>query len=293
MKMRTILCVILMNFVGLFYCESATLAFDYGAFPFGGKTYKYRVAQTEGSVLEPAILVIYLHGGTNKGDDNEKQLLEPGVDSIANYLVVNQLHARFIVPQCPSDASWGGNMLLMLRGLIYRQLSDGLDSHRVYIFGGSMGGTGTWSMVSVNPHLFAAAMPVAGNPSKCDADSVALTPIFTVMGTSDNIMSIDNVSTFVEQIKAKGGEVEMEVEEGWTHEMTCKQSYTTRRLDWVFSHTLPPSGIVEIGESYKQLVNVKYYSIDGKLLESCHLSGIYIERKVFCDGSVVSRKCVK
>lgn len=65
-----------------------------------------------------------------------------------------------------------------------------VDRQRIYMLGGSMGGTGTWSILSTYPNIFAAAMPAAGNPSRCDASNVATTPVFTVMGTMDKIMSI-------------------------------------------------------------------------------------------------------
>lgn len=52
-------------------------------------------------------------------------------------------------------------------------MEDKVDGDRIYILGGSMGGTGTWSMASAYPGLFAAAMPVAGNPSKSIAENVS------------------------------------------------------------------------------------------------------------------------
>ena len=60
-----------------------------------------------------------------------------------------------------------------------------------------MGGTGTWTMLSSYPGLFAAAMPVAGKASKCNAENVAATPVLTVMGTADKIMKIDVVQDFI------------------------------------------------------------------------------------------------
>ena len=90
-------------------------------------------------------LVVYLHGGTSKGDDNERQLLEPGTDSIANYLAATGKPSIFLIPQCPSDKSWGGPMNNVLKAMIDRYVNAGIvDANRIYIFGGSMGGTGTW-----------------------------------------------------------------------------------------------------------------------------------------------------
>ena len=99
-----------------------------------------------------------------------------------------------------------------------------------------MGGTGTWLMTAAYPHLFAAVMPVAGNPETADAGLVAYTPVCTVMGSDDNLMTIPRVSTFVKQLQERGGEVLFDIEQGWSHVKTCTGSYTDTRLDWIFGH---------------------------------------------------------
>lgn len=85
--------------------------------------------------------------------------------------------------------------------------------------------------------FFAAVMPVAGNPETSDYNQVAKTPVYTVMGSEDKLMTIPRVNDFVERLKEKGGEVIMDVENGWGHVQTCTDSYTPQRLDWIFSHT--------------------------------------------------------
>lgn len=197
----------------------------------------YRKAEIFHSLQEKAALVIYLHGGSSKGNDNTTQMKESAIDSISNYLTSRKINSVVLVPQCPSDRSWGGAMNEALKALIDEYAFDGtIDTNRIYIMGGSMGGSGTWNMVSSYPNLFAAAMPVAGNPAKCNALQVATTPIFTVMGTADEIMNISTVTDFCNQLRSAGGEVEMETEEGWNHETTCIKSFTTARLDWIFAH---------------------------------------------------------
>ena len=252
----------------------------------------YRVAHTDG-VGNPSF-VIYLHGGSSKGNDNDTQMKEAGIDSIANYLDFKQLNAVYLVPQCPSDKSWGGPMLGVLKALIdsYAR-SESLDDTDVYIFGGSMGGTGTWSMLSAYPHLFTAAMPVAGNPSKCDVDNVATTPVYTVMGTSDRIMSVETASDFINELNARGAITRFDIEEGWTHEMTCIQSYTTERLDWVFEHSRNYSGIENPVADNKIVKSVQYYSLDGRQLSESPCKGFYIERLIYNDGTVRSFKMLK
>ena len=283
-----------MSLIGILFCVSWAKAddnftFETGEIVFDGIEMPYRVAHISG-IGKPS-LVIYLHGGSSKGNDNETQMSEAGIDSIANYLELRQIEAIFIVPQCPLSKSWGGPMLGVLKSLIDKYVGDGIvDENNIYILGGSMGGTGTWSMLSAYPGLFAAAMPVAGNPSKCDADKVASTPVCTVMGTSDRIMSVENTSDFINELNARNGITKFDIEEGWTHEMTCIQSYTTHRLDWVFSYGSNSSGIENTMASDKIIESVQYYSMDGKILSEPPIKGLYIIRYIYIGGAATALK---
>lgn len=259
-----------------------------------GITMGYRkcVITNENSTEAP-ILVVYLHGGSSKGNDNEKQLLEPGTDSIARYLETHGINAIFLIPQCPTDKSWGGPMNTMLKAMIDRYASEGVaDTNRIYIFGGSMGGTGTWGMLFAYPNFFAAAMPVAANPSKTVVENVATTPAYTVMGTADAIMKVETAASFVEELKALDDDVRMDVEEGWTHETTCIQSYTTARLEWVFSHRRGTPSAILRPTSVSQVVSSQFFSIDGKRLSNPVASKLIIRRDILADGTTKVTKTV-
>ena len=220
--------------------EPATeeVEFAYGQGQYSGVVLPYRKAMISASGEGKSSLVLYLHGGTSKGTDNEAPVKEKGVETISSYLASNHIKAMFVVPQCPKDKSWGGSMNEVLSQLIADCVASGtVDTGRIYLMGGSMGGSGTWSMLSAYPSLFAAAMPVAGNPAGCIAANVASTPVLTVMGTSDRIMNIDVVEAFVNQLVGLKDDAVLEIENGWTHEVTCTESYTDTRLDWLFGHT--------------------------------------------------------
>ena len=196
---------------------------------FAGKTINYRKAVI-GSSENPA-LCLYLHGGSARGSDNEAQLEEKAVGTISAYLEDNSIPAIMLVPQCEAGGSWGGTMRKPLKALLDKYAASGT---KIYCFGGSMGGTGTWGLVSYYPGVFTAAMPVAGNPTGCDAANVASTRICTVMGAADNLMSIDNVETFLGELSSAGGTFRFDIEEGWSHATTCEESYTPARLSWLF-----------------------------------------------------------
>ena len=201
-----------------------------------------------------------------------------------------------LVPQCPADKAWLGSTQDILETLLKTYIDRGVaDANKVYIFGGSMGGTGTWDMLSNHPDLFAAAMPVAGNPAGLNAEAVSQVPIYTVMGTADKIMKISNVEAFLTEMDECKAEYKFDIEDGWTHEDVCKKSYTNERLAWVFKHVKgQPTGIVPIAKDDSKLVNTAWYSINGQRLTSEPTQkGIYIRCSLYSNGKVITDKYYK
>lgn len=218
--------------------QTADSSFGFHEWVYDNTVFPYReaVIVADGGYSRPA-LVVYLHGGPKRGSDNVSQMTEEAIYTIADYIRRNRRNAVMIVPQCPDSLTWGVRTNEAIKALIDEYVEkDKIDADYIYLLGGSMGGTGTWLMTSAYPHLFAAVMPVAGNPETADAGLVAMTPVYTVMGTDDNLMTIPRVSTFMEQLKERGGEALLDIEEGWSHVKTCTDSYTDKRLEWIFGH---------------------------------------------------------
>ena len=210
-------------------------------FVFANSDWPYRRAEINVKNGATPSVIIYLHGGSSKGSDNTKQMDEPAILQIAEYARDHGISAVFLVPQCPEKDSQDKMMDWVKMGKALESLIKSemvVKDAKVYIFGGSMGGTGTWNMLSSYPELFTAAMPCAGNPKGCDAANVAKTPVYAVMGSADKIMKPDevNLQKFLDAVKTAGGFYKFDTEDGWDHEKTCKESYTSSRLDWVFSH---------------------------------------------------------
>lgn len=218
--------------------QTTDLCFGFDTWVYNHAVFPYReaVIAADNAHSKPA-LVVYLHGGPKRGSDNVSQMTEEAIYAIADYLRRNRRNAVMIVPQCPDSLTWGVRTNEAIKALIDEYVEkDKIDADYIYLLGGSMGGTGTWLMTSAYPHLFAAVMPVAGNPETADAGLVAITPVYTVMGTDDNLMTIPRVGTFMEQLKIRGGKALLDIEEGWSHVKTCTDSYTDKRLDWIFGH---------------------------------------------------------
>ena len=217
--------------------DNLNALFSRESFSLGTTTMPYRKAEISHNTSTRPSLVLYLHGGTARGDENEKQLNEAAVAVIFKYLQSHGIPATMLVPQCPAGGGWTGQLRRVVNELLRAYIADGkADANRIYVMGGSMGGTGTWCQLSYYPNFYAAAMPVAGNPTGMNAENVATTPVLTVMGTADNMMSIPDVETFQTSVVEAGGYLRLDIEQGWSHPTTCEQSYTEERLDWLFSN---------------------------------------------------------
>ena len=259
------------------HAQEVETEFSRESFTLGSTTLPYRKADiSHDGIIKPA-LVLYLHGGTSRGNDNEAQLQEKAVGIICQYLTSHSIATTLIVPQCPAGGGWTNLLRKVVNDLLRSYINAGkADANRVYVMGGSMGGTGTWCQLSYFPDFYAAAMPVAGNPTGMDAQNVAKTPVLTVMGTADNIMSIPTVEDFRTEVLAAGGSIQLDIEEGWTHQNTCEQSYTDKRLEWLFSQSRSGNTAVSDMQSSQRGSDDRLFDLMGRQV-SKPLRGIYIK----------------
>ena len=86
--------------------ETLASKFSYESFTLGTTTLPYRRADINLTENKKPALVLYLHGGTSRGNDNETQLKEKAVGVIYQHLTSHDMAAIFLVPQCPSGGGW-------------------------------------------------------------------------------------------------------------------------------------------------------------------------------------------
>jgi predicted peptidase len=129
-------------------------------------------------VDEPLPLVVLLHGAGERGQDNIAQLGNGAGEWLGSDDAMQRYPCFFALPQCPAEARWvevdwsalGHRMpsepsrpLALVQGLIDEiQATQPVDGRRLYLVGLSMGGYGTWDLISRWPQRFAAAVPICG-----------------------------------------------------------------------------------------------------------------------------------
>jgi len=216
------------------------------------RTFKKGEASLNYRLLRPASLaegktyplVIFLHGAGERGDDNKAQLRH-GVRNFASKDFQAKHPCFLIAPQCPRNQFWGfrkggdpSELVLSLIEELCRELP--IDRSRIYLTGLSMGGFGTWDLLTRKPELFAAGLPICGGGDPKKADRLANVPIWAFHGADDKVVPPARSREMIEAIKKAGGKPRYEEYKGVGHDSWTQTYANPAVLDWLFAQKRPP-----------------------------------------------------
>lgn len=198
--------------------------------PASGRTMPYRLFVPDGAG-QPGKrfpLVVFLHGGGERGDDNEKTLTaNQGGTVWALPQEQAQRPAYVLVPQ--GRAVWDGGFgrtrnadnqldltralmpaddLATARALLRQVLAEhpGIDQQRLYLTGISQGGLGTWAWNALEPTLFAAMVPVCGGGDPAQVGVLKDKPLWAFHAAADPVVPADFSRRAVAAVRAAGGQ---------------------------------------------------------------------------------------
>jgi predicted peptidase len=149
-------------------------------------------------------LIIYLHGGSQRGKDLNK-LKGYGLP----YLIDKGNDYDFIIasPQCPDNTYWSR---IDWFDSLYQDLTSKyrIDMDRIYVTGISMGGFGTWHVAMDYPNKIAAIVPLCGGCNDslniCQINQI---PVWTFHGTADIEIDINETVRLVNRLNKCNGKV--------------------------------------------------------------------------------------
>ncbi len=199
-------------------------------------------------------LVVILHGGNERGDDNKKQ-----IGSIVNKFLsakVQKKHPSFLfIPQCPAGTQWvntgftttpydhynqtltpESDEMKMVVSVIKKMISEySIDFSRIYIVGFSMGSSGLWDILSRYPDLFAAAIPISGVSDTTVANRIHHIPIWAFHGQDDTIAPVRLNIEMIGAINRSGGDGKLTVFENTGHSCVNRALNEPGLLHWLYS----------------------------------------------------------
>jgi hypothetical protein len=182
-------------------------------------------------------LIIYLHGGSDRGSDLKK-LYSSGIPD----QVYRGRKFPFIIisPQCPEHIRWSTENWFedFFDEVIMRYR---IDTNRVYLTGLSLGGAGTWYLAAKYPEKFAAIAPISGFTSNMDfidenLDKVTEIPVWAFHGKIDIVVPFEETERIINKLEGKNSEVKFSAEPlvgHWIHWLV----YPGQELyDWFLKH---------------------------------------------------------
>jgi pimeloyl-ACP methyl ester carboxylesterase len=182
-------------------------------------------------------LVIYLHGGSDRGTDL-KRLYSSGIPD----QVYRGRDFPFIMlaPQCPAHLRWSTDDWFEN---FYREAAARyrFDADRVYLTGPSLGGSGTWYLATRYPDRFAAIAPISGFTSHMDyidknIDRLAEMPVWAFHGKLDTVVPFEETERIVTRLEGRNPNLNFSAEPDIGHAIHW-QVYPGRELyDWLLRY---------------------------------------------------------
>ena len=220
-----------------------------GSVSDGSVTIPYRLFEPEG--VEPGQkvpLVLFLHGMGNRGTDNVAQT--QWMSELAQHTRSGQYAAYVLAPQIDTNMwfSWGKDetegMSLTVMALKQAMNDPHVDTSRIYVTGTSMGGFGTWDILTREPNTFAAAVPMSGGGDPSTASVIKDTPIWAFHGSVDSVVPVQMTRDMIQAVRDAGGSPLYTEVEGGDH-VIWPQIYADENntlYSWLFSQHLPGAG---------------------------------------------------
>ena len=182
-------------------------------------------------------LVLVMHGMSNCGNDNLKQLASPAVKPLIDFLRLRKIKALVLVPQCPSATGWVRTsdppVLNIVHDLVtVKRRRYRIDSQHSIITGFSMGGGGCYFYMMQHSGVFGKAI-VVGAGGQVSWASKLHGEFYIAVGTEDQYSSVDAAETLAAAI-SRNNYVRFEKLEGVDHIESATIDYSGDCWEWAF-----------------------------------------------------------
>ncbi len=190
----------------------------------------YRIFNPNGENIP---VVIYLHGETRKGYDNEGQMYN------ARYMFdeirASQAPCVLVAPQCPTDSSWS-DVSDMISGIV-AGISNA-DTDRIYLVGYSEGADACYDLLATGDFAAAIAISSSGNTAFAQEIATANAGVMIINGSEDDA-TVPGARAMAKALN-DAGSTNTEMVELYSEGSNIQEKTATKEgvLDWLFSKSL-------------------------------------------------------
>lgn len=151
-------------------------------------------------------LILFLHGAGERGSNNTAQV-NGNIDNL--FTSAKNQGAFLYAPQVISGSWASTTRTTQVMSQVDQAIASyNIEPNRVYVTGLSMGGGGTWNMLSRHAGRFAAAIPIAGvGPAGgFDAANLVGVPTWAFHARDDNVVQEQSTRNVINSILNAAGE---------------------------------------------------------------------------------------
>lgn len=237
--------------------QTSMEAYEREVFIKGGDSLPYRILYPPNfDKNQQYPLVLFLHGAGERGRNNESQLLNGGQLFLEKQ---KEFPAIVIFPQAPKEDYWAKvevkrdtipyqfnfkneeeptKALHLVMALLNSVISEGyIDKNKIYVGGLSMGGMGTFEIISRQPETFAAAFAICGGADPAIAEKYPEGfNIWIFHGEKDDVVLPEYSKTMAREINSRGGNAKLSLYPNDNHNSWDSAFAEPYLLKWLFSH---------------------------------------------------------
>jgi predicted peptidase len=148
-----------------------------------------------------------------------------------------------LAPQLPKKWRWdavGYSQLsqyaeALVELLVELKSAFPIDENRVYLTGQSLGGWGTWDLITKRPDLFAAALPICGGGDPSAVDGLRNISVWAFHGRLDSQIPVEHSREMVAALREAGAQVRYTEYKTLGHSVWDRAYSEEDLIAWLFS----------------------------------------------------------
>ena len=212
---------------------------DYSGTVSNGYDFLLYIPESYEQSQEELPVILYLHGKSCTGTDIN---MVTKYGSIAAVRKGVDIPAIVIAPQVEIYKN-GWEPKKAKAVLDYVSSNYRVDKNRMYVFGMSMGGSGTYKVIAAYPDTFAAAITMCGT-CWVDIAPIAKVPLWVIHGVEDTGTPLSRSTDFVKKMEAAGTTSRLRYSwlEGCGHSILARVYMLEKAYKWLFKHSLADEG---------------------------------------------------
>ena len=187
-----------------------------------GQKFNYYLYTPE-NVTSNMPLILYLHGGSGKPNNEEGDLnLLTDEDGLPKFVKEGQVspNSYVLFPQLPYRKNGWSDVKDDLYSFLNKVVKDlKCNKQRISITGHSMGGKGTWDISLAYEDFFYKIAPLSGNVTlnEVNLNKLKNKPVWAFVGSDDTIVDPQSSIDFISSLSKLNPQAKITIIEGYTH----------------------------------------------------------------------------